>query len=321
MLECLDGADDRTGVVVIGATNYPEALDAALLRPGRLDRHIRLSLPDAPSRVAILERYLGFKFSAKDCLRIVDATENWSGAMLEKQARTCRQFARDHDREVKAADIISLLPETTAISEERLATTAIHESGHALVGLALGQEIERIRIAERYAADATSVVLGGVLFKMPVTVRRTASVYCDEICVSLAGIAAEHLLFGAHDDGVGGTSESDLGRATRLATLVEGVNGMGRTLISEFPGQEEDLALLRLRNPELWWRIDALLTKQMDRAKAIVQTNRQILDRLAEVLLERKSISGAELSEFLLQRHCKIELPDTRRGTTQGGQP
>jgi len=104
-LESLDGAVSREGVVVIGTTNFPERLDPAFLRPGRLDRHIPISLPDPDARIGILEQYLGFKPSTEETDTVVLMTENWSGAQLRQLARDARSMARRENRSAVGTDV------------------------------------------------------------------------------------------------------------------------------------------------------------------------------------------------------------------------
>jgi SpoVK/Ycf46/Vps4 family AAA+-type ATPase len=309
-LECLDGAISRPGVIVIGTTNYPRNVDAAFLRPGRLDKHISISLPDADERVAILQSYLGRPISGEQVKDIALATEDWSGAQLEQLARNARRFARDAGREPSTLDVIRAMPETAAVSQERLSAAAYHECGHAVVGLVAGRKIAMIKIADRYNVDAARIELGGVRFLHERDSRRTREWYLNEICVLFGGVAAEVEIFGAHDDGAGGLPEADLPQATRLATLAEGVFAMGGSLVSSIAHDEDELSLLRMRNPELYLRVDELLNSQMARARHILQVNRPILDALARTLLEKMRMTGDELSNFLRDNPHKITRGD-----------
>lgn len=301
-LECLDGAIRREGVVVIATTNYPEHLDPAFLRPGRLDRHISISLPDEVARVAIIERYMDFKLSSQEADHVALLTEEWSGAHLEQLARDARRLARREGRIATAADVIASLPELHPMPPERLSTTATHECGHAVVGLAVGRQIERIEIADRYSPHSVVLRLGGVHFLSAAMQRRNIAFYLDEIAICLAGIAAELEVLGSYDDGSGGLPTSDLARATRLATLMEASYGMGDTLISETCEDEEDITGLRLRHPRLWKRVDAVLVEQMKRAIHLIRFNRATFDALAENIVEKRSMSGEELDAFLQER-------------------
>lgn len=309
-LECMDGAIRREGVVVIGTTNFPEHLDPAFLRPGRLDRHIQISLPDKDDRIVILEQHLESKLSAEVAADVALLTDKWSGSQLEQLARDARRSARKKDRQTTGADIIASLPETQQMPFERLVSTAMHECGHAIVGLSVGRQIEKMEIADRYASKTNQLRLGGVHFLTSALQRRTTAFYLDEIAICLGGIAAELEVFGSYDDGSGGLPTSDLARATELATLMEACYGMGNTLISETYEDGADIANLRLRNPYLWKRVDAVLTEQMTRAIHLIRSNRPILDSLVETIIERKRLTGAELDAFVGERGFQPKQPD-----------
>ncbi|WP_417426705.1 AAA family ATPase [Hoeflea sp.] len=301
-LECLDGAIRREGVVVIATTNFPHHLDPAFLRPGRLDRHIPIALPDALARVPIVERYMDLKLSTEEADHVVLLTEDWSGAQLEQLARDARRLARREGRVATAADVIASLPELHAMPPERLSATAVHEAGHAVVGLAVGRQIERIEIADRYSPDSDILRLGGVCFLNAAMQRRDTKFYLDEIAISLGGIAAELEVNNSYDDGSGGLPTSDLARATRLATLMEVSFGMGDTLISETCESDDDITSLRLRHPRLWKRVDSVLSEQMKRAIHLVRSNRIAFDALVERIVEKRTLSGEELEAFLEEK-------------------
>ncbi|MDL2405181.1 AAA family ATPase [Rhizobium calliandrae] len=299
-LECLDGATARSGVIVIGTTNHPEMIDPAILRPGRFDRHIAIALPDSKARLAILRQYLPTAIPGEHETRIIEETEGMSGAELEQLARESRRCARALNREVAVDDMLACLPKTQIVPPKRLAILSIHEVGHAIVALALGRRIEIIRIADRYRADSGGGIELGTVRLEHTDRRRTARSYCEEICVALAGIAAEIELVGEHDDGAAGYPDSDLNKATQLATLVEGVLGFGDTLVVEQnPLDIDQLSRLRLRSPHLWGRVDRLLASQMRETRRIVAENRSAIGALAAELTVRKTMTGTEVSEFL----------------------
>ena len=310
-LGCLDGAIRREGVVVIGTTNFPEHLDAALLRPGRLDRHLQILPPNADARIAIVEHYMGLKLPAEVSVNVAQLTDQWSGAQLEQLARDARRVARRENRTAEPADVVALLPKIYPMPAERLLATATHECGHAIVGFAVGRQIEKIEIADHYSHRTNDLRLGGVHFLSSTLQRRTAAYYLDEIVISLGGIAAEQEVFGNFDDGSGALPTSDLVRATQVATLMEAAYGMGETLISEVLEDRTDIAKLRLRSSHLWKRVDARLFDQMKRAKNIVRLNRSILDSLVDHLITAKCMSGQELNRFFCERGFRPTQADT----------
>ena len=127
LLECLDPAEGREGVVVVAATNYADAIDEALLRPGRLEQVIDIPLPDDGARQAILRYHLpGHELSDLDAF--VRASDGWSGAEIEKLARDARRFARQEGRDaVEPRDLLNALPAVVEFSQEDLYRLAVHE--------------------------------------------------------------------------------------------------------------------------------------------------------------------------------------------------
>lgn len=299
-LECLDGAIARPGVIVIGTTNFPELIDSAILRPGRFGRHISIALPDAEARLAILRQYLPTIIPSNQEARFAEETEQMSGAEIEQLARQSRRRARGSNRAVAFDDVLASLPETHVVPPDRIGILSIHEVGHAVVALAFGRTIESIKIADRYRGDSTrGVDLGSVRLEQA-SLRRTARSYHGEICIALAGMAAEIEFVGEHGEGAAGYPDSDLNKATYFATLAEGVLGFGDTLVVERnPFDFDEISRLRLRSPQLWARVDRLLTSKMRETQKIVADNRPRIEALATELIVRRSMTGAEVSEFL----------------------
>jgi len=325
-LECLDGAAERSGVIVIGTTNHPDMIDPAILRPGRFDRHIAITLPDARARLAILRQYLPTVIPSSQEMQFVEETEGMSGAELEQLARESRRRARGLNRAVVPDDILACLPETEMVPPDRLAILSIHEVGHAIVALAVGRTIESIRIADRYRLGSSRGLDLGCVRLEQAGLRRTARSYHAEICVALAGMAAEIELVGEHGDGVSGYPDSDINKATYLATLVEGVLGFGETLVVEHsPFDYEDLSRLRLRSPHLWARVDRLLASKMRETRRIIGENRSTIQALAAELTVRRTMTGTEVSEFLKSAAYVVaaatEFAEENRYDTSARQP
>ncbi len=306
-LECLDGAIARPGVIVIGTTNYPELIDSAILRPGRFGSHIAIALPDAEARLAILRQYLPAAIPSDQETRFAEETEQMSGAELEQLARQSRRRARGSKSAVVFDDVLASLPETCVVPADRIAILSIHEVGHAIVALAFGRTIQSIKIADRYRGDSTQGVdLGSVRLEQ-VGLRRTARAYHAEICIALAGMAAEIEFVGEHGEGAAGYPDSDLNKATYFATLVEAVLGFGDTLVVERnPFDFDEVSRLRLRSPHLWARVDRLLASQLRETRRIVAENRPVIEALAAELKVRKSMTGPEVSDFLKSIDCAV---------------
>ncbi|WP_244480365.1 AAA family ATPase, partial [Rhizobium sp. Root1220] len=133
LLECLDGTEGREGVIVLGACNYPERIDPALLRSGRLEKHVRFPLPDVTARGEILEFHLPHLAGDAALKEIGARLPGKSGADLERMAREARRIARKETRDVNIQDVRSQVQVPPPLDAKTLYRVAIHEAGHALV--------------------------------------------------------------------------------------------------------------------------------------------------------------------------------------------
>lgn len=301
LLERLDGFNRRAGVVVVGACNHPEHLDAAIRRAGRLDRHFTIAPPDAAARLEILKYYTELELTGAEAARFVRFTNGMTGADIRRLVRDAKRSARRRSEMLGSADILAHLPPTRMIPADYLRTTAIHEAGHAVVGLELGcGTLMSIQILDEVVSGAVSPV-GGALFETPPFRRRTRDYYLDRVAMVLGGIAAERVMLGSFSDGATGGDASDLATATRIATLAEACLGMGETLLVEAE-DETPLARLRVANPELRLSVQTLLTREFERAKSIIEHNRSALEELASALFETRYVTG-DAAEAILVKH------------------
>lgn len=297
LLEHLDGASGRQGVVVIAATNRPDDIDEALRRPGRLDRHIKVELPDLEAREQILSAHLGLELPAEEMRAIGLATSGYTGADLRLVVRDARRIARRSRRLVCGADFLSVVPPIEPLAEEERWRTCVHEAGHAIVGHALGAgEIEAIVVAKQAGHRDRSV--GHVLWLRPIVRNRSLQMYRNEIAMSFGGRAAEMVALGEVYDGSGGVEGSDLHRATDVATILvgaHGIHGLGYTDIS----QSRNLDELRQTDPILRERVERLLAEEMARAEQIIRERHDDLTRLAEALKTAEVLPGSEVKRLL----------------------
>lgn len=227
LLECLDGIEKREGVVVVGACNFPNRLDAALLRPGRFDRHLRMPLPDAAAREGIIRWHLAHALPAENLSSIAARTEGWSGAALEQLVRDARRLARRARRAISVADLAASLPQTIAIPDQVMRRAAIHETGHAIVAVALGKAFQEVEIHETVEVASRSQALGSVRIGPRAVGDETDQTLLDEICFLLGGCAAEQVVLGTRSIGAGGERGSDLHLATVIALRLETSYGLG----------------------------------------------------------------------------------------------
>jgi len=136
-LECLDGIGGREGVVVIGATNHPDLIDPAIRRPGRLDRHVVIPLPDLEARKGILRHHLRDALPDTDLTDAADRLEGASGAVIEQAVRDARRRARTDRRAMVNEDLLASLPKRVRLTDASFRRACVHEAGHAVVGYLL----------------------------------------------------------------------------------------------------------------------------------------------------------------------------------------
>lgn len=301
LLELLDGTAGRNGVVVIGATNFPEKVDPALRRPGRLDRHFTLELPDHETRAQIVRLHLApQQIATEDIRTIATATVGRSGADLKQYVVDAKRKARRQGRPVEAADILGVVPLIKPWDGDERRIACIHESGHAAVGLELAvAEISLVLVMKHKVAGQSTQ--GYVRWNIPAPSFRDRQSYLDKIAMLLGGIAAERVFLGGHFDGAGGFIGSDLQLATDLATLIVAVFGMGDTIAYTHAPTPELLQRLRENNADVRQQVERVLSDQLARACEIVDRNRAGIDRLVSALEEREVIPGDEVRAIVLR--------------------
>lgn len=316
LLAEMDGFEPNKGIILLAATNRPDVLDAALLRPGRFDRQITVPFPTVRGRVEILRVHLRNKTVAEDVDPEVLArkTRGYTGADIRNLCNEAALLAARSDKEQiemadfeEATDRLSLglkRPSMVPTDKERR-MTAYHESGHALVGHVLRGEdynVHKITILPRTA--------GTMGFVEPLEVEErfihTESEFRNRLAFALAGRAAEEVIF----EEFGSGSSTDLRQATQMATEMVinlGMNkelgpiSLGRERVDVFLGEElvrrneHSEELSRLADNE----IRGLLNEAYNRAKEILTTKRDALNALAEEVLEHEEISGDNLMTLL----------------------
>lgn len=299
LLEQLDGIEGREGVIVVAACNHPKMVDAAILRAGRLDRHVEISLPDHHAREAIFRMHLHESLGAEDYRDFAAATAGLSGAEIQKIVRDARRLARRRRGPITRADVILHLPFMADIPPNILKASAVHEIGHAVVGVALGMDLVRVSIAGRIRVDSSLQSLGQARFRRGTWIRRTKEHYLDLIAMTMAGMAAEEVFLGGHDDGVAGTDGSDLFEATKTAIALERSYGMGEKLASYGDLSRRHLEAFGHIDPMLLERVDRILQEQLDRSKEILMRHRKAFLVLTDQLTSRRELPGREVLDAL----------------------
>lgn len=313
LLECIDGADGREGVIVVGACNHPERLDAALVRAGRLDRHVHISLPDQQGREGILRWHLQGALSGADFSDIRIRTEGWSGASLEQLVRQARRRARRSRRDLLLEDLMSELPNLMTLPTELRRRSAIHESGHVIVGLAVGiGELVRVSVMDTFdPGGAQTQPGGGAQFAERVLQERTQAQFLDRIATALAGLAAEETILGNRSAGGGGRRGSDLHAATLTAVMLEAAYGLGSGLTYLSEAEEVELFAALRGNSELRRRVEQILEGEFRRARKIIEGHRLELERIAEALIRGGELSADEVQELIAQQPRLKLIDDT----------
>jgi DNA polymerase III delta prime subunit len=308
-LELLDGVASREGVVVLAATNRPEALDPALRRPGRLDRTIEIGLPDAAALEGILRFHLRSDLPGGDLAQLARRAVGATGAHVELWVRGMRRRARAAGREPTLADLeVELPPEKV---EEALPPAvrwrvAVHEAGHA-VAVACLRPGALLSVAVGAGQGGTGEALGGtswIPFGTGGDGHVTRDAMVGRLAQVLAGRAAEVVLFGEASAGAGGTSSSDIARATWLATAAVtalGLAGDGRGPPPLWRGVTgaADLPAFLAAHPEVAAEAAGLIADAHALAMQVTGERRRAIGRVARLLMTRDIVTGEEVERVL----------------------
>lgn len=299
-LELLDGIDGREGIIIVGATNEIARIDPAILRSGRLDKHVNIPLPSLTDRVAILSQLLGASLATAELESLGPVTRGMTGADLSKAVRDAKRYARRQRRQLSLNDLEAAMPRTFKIEGDHRRTIAVHEAGHTLVGLKLraGKFLGSF-IANQIVVGTTTQQAGGAYFEHPTYGLRGRQYFLDQIAVMLAGIASEKLCYGEIFEGAGGERSSDLAAATRIATLMEVSMGMGSSLSYSHAKDDSELELVRRAEPSLAVAVDKTLSEQFQRATDILRQHRGCLNVIASILEKHSTFSKEEGEQIL----------------------
>ncbi|HEV3383067.1 MAG TPA: ATP-dependent zinc metalloprotease FtsH [Trebonia sp.] len=311
LLAEMDGFDPATGIVVLAATNRPEVLDPALLRPGRFDRQVTIPLPNVQERTAILGVHVRGKQLADnvDLGVVARGTPGFSGADLANLANEAAIFAVREGRDVlTAADfdaardriILGRREGSNVLLPEEKRNVAVHESGHALAA-ALSEDADPVAKVTILPAGQTL----GVTEQLPLVERHmyNENYLYTSLAVRLGGRAAELVVFGQGSTGAG----NDLAGATDLATKMVREFGMSNAVgpvgypeggsvflggggsgMSSRPFAEATQAVIDTE-------VSRLLRQAEERAVDLLRAHRQDLDALVELLLEKETVDGSEV--------------------------
>lgn len=296
LLEQLDGTTQREGVIVLAATNSPEAIDPAIRRSGRLDRQLRVGYPDAASLTEIYRHHLANALPEIDFTRLGAVSYGLTGADVERFARGARRRARRDRRAVQFADVFGeIAGELPPPGDRSLWSTAIHEAGHAAVMCVL--QPARLRLVSILGQEASAGnTISSVLHKRDMN----ASAVDSELTILMAGRASEELVLGSCMGGCGGPPGSDLALASFLAFAAETSYGLGTTglLWSELPEMDE-LHERLASHPEAAMAARARIDQAYERAKVLVAAWRPAIEAIAEALLDYHVLTFEQLIPIL----------------------
>ncbi|MGW9232834.1 AAA family ATPase [Pseudorhizobium sp. NPDC055634] len=297
LLELVDGHERLDGVVVVGATNHPEAIDPALMRSGRLDRHIRIPLPDAEARRHFARTYFGDHLMEDELVAISVATAGFSGADFAKVGREARREARRTGAPVTADTILRNLPQTFRIEGTRRRAVSIHEAGHAIVGVHL--KVGELEFAAVPWEVRGAQPVGFAHFEIKNDKERDRMSYLDQVAMLLGGRAAEEEVLETAYVGAGGGEGSDLHQATDLVTFMEIQLGMGEGISYLDAKTPADRDRIRRSNRVVAARVERVLSREMTRSREIVRKYRQAVEAVAEALETKGHVSGEEVARLL----------------------
>jgi hypothetical protein len=300
LLEAVDGNISREGVVVVGATNFPERIDPALLRSGRLGKHFEFDLPTAAERANILEYYLPELKGNLQLRRFAKKLHRYSGADIEAMARGIRLRARADGRDISIDDVQSEMPLSRKIDAQSKFRLAVHEVGHAIVAHAVSPgRVQRIELFDLEDPDTEDFGSYGRVILSHVPSLSTRSSMLDEIATGLGGLSAEEVVFEDRSVSSGGAKGSDLARVSEIAVAMVQQYGFGSSLFC-LPGSVEANTLNTWAlDPGLRRDADRLLSEQFERCKAILTEHKPVLLAIAMALTQENVLSGPVLDGLL----------------------
>ena len=326
LLTEMDGFEGNTGIIIIAATNRPDVLDAALLRPGRFDRQVVVDRPDFAGRLEILKVHARGKTLAQDVdlERIARRTPGFTGADLSNLLNEAAILAaRRNLTEISMDEVNDAIDRVLAgpekkdrmMSEKRKAVVAYHEAGHAVVGALMPDfdPVQKISIIPRGQA-------GGITWFTPSEDRLDSGLLSrsylqNRMAMLLGGRVAEEIIFGEEEVTTG--ASSDLQQVARVARQMvmrfgmsdrvgqvalgrqQGNMFLGRDIMSERDFSEETAALVDEE-------VRILVDEAYKRAKDVLVSNRALLDQLSALLIEKETVDADELQEILANSDVKM---------------
>jgi cell division protease FtsH len=310
----MDGFDTDTRVIVLAATNRPDVLDPALLRPGRFDRRVTLNLPDKVEREEILQIHSKNKPIEKsvDFGRVASNTVGMSGADLKNiMNESAILSARKNQKTITERDIFEAIEKVTlgpekkskVMSEKERKITAYHEAGHTIVGKVLkpDENLQKVSIISRGMAL-------GYTWSMATEDKyiKSKAEFIGDIAVLMSGRVAEEMIFGEFTTG----ASNDLERATKIARNMVQIYGMSDAIGPVVVGQNDEMVFLGRelsQHKNYSEKIASMIDMEVEKivlsgekeSKDILTKNKKKLEQLAKLLLEKETIDREELEKVL----------------------
>jgi cell division protease FtsH len=326
LLTEMDGFEGNSGIIIVAATNRPDVLDSALMRPGRFDRQVTVDRPDYAGRLQILKVHARSKTLSKgvDLDQVARRTPGFTGADLANLLNEAailaarRELSEVSNEEIGAAiERIMVGPEKkdTVISEKRKRLVAYHEAGHAVVGAVMPDydPVQKISIIPRGQA-------GGLTFFTPSEERMESGLYSrsylqNQMAVALGGRVAEEIIYG--EDEVTTGASNDLKQVASVARQMITKFGMsdklgpvalGRSQGGMFLGR--DISAERDFSEDTAATIDSevsiLVEIAYERAKKALNDNRQVLEELTSMLMETETVDSLAFQDLLIRHEVKV---------------
>lgn len=311
----MDGFDNDTNIIIMGATNRADVLDKALLRPGRFDRKVTIHLPNLEDRIAILEVHARNKPMAKDVnfRKVASSTIGFAGADLENLLNEAAILAgRENSHEITQhmlqqsieKIVMGNTKKSHVMTEFEQKLTAYHEVGHAMIGKMTkhSDPVHKISIISRGSA-------GGVTWFLPEKDRTyiTKAKMMDELAVYFGGRAAEEIFFGPEYVTTG--ASSDIERATDMARSMVTQYGFdadigleniaSRAVNGNYLDATEEGAVVSDETRNLVdMKVRKLLNEAYERAKKIILANKELHEKISQILMKKQEMLQEEFDEF-----------------------
>ncbi len=326
LLTEMDGFEGNSGIIIVAATNRPDVLDSALMRPGRFDRQVTVDRPDYSGRLQILKVHARSKTLSKgvDLDQVARRTPGFTGADLANLLNEAailaarRELTEVSNDEIGAAiERIMVGPEKkdTVISEKRKRLVAYHEAGHAVVGAVMPDydPVQKISIIPRGQA-------GGLTFFTPSEERMESGLYSrsylqNQMAVALGGRVAEEIIYGEDEVTTGASNDlkqvasvarqmiTKFGMSDKLGPVAlgrsQGGMFLGRDISAERDFSEDTAATIDSE-------VSVLVEIAYERAKKALNDNRQVLEELTAMLMETETVDSLEFQELLIRHEVKV---------------